>query len=64
MTRTTDDKIDKIFERVEEMAIVMATISEWKIQHENRHDRESSWKRWIAPFVVSVGMVCWQMFKK
>jgi len=54
MTRSADDKLDMILEKVAEMATGMAVMNEWREQHEKRHDRESSWKRWIVPTLISL----------
>jgi len=63
MTRSTDDKIDKILEKVEEMAISMAVMNEWKVQHELRHSRDSSWRRWIVPTLVSLSSLVLVLLK-
>jgi hypothetical protein len=61
---TQEEKIDRILDKVEELSISMAVMCDWRITHMKEHDNMSSWRRWIAPFALSIIMVCLQLFKK
>lgn len=64
MTRSTDDKLDLILEKIGEMSTEIAVFNEWRSNHIKEHDNMTSWKRWVMPFGVTIGMFVWQMFKK
>jgi hypothetical protein len=64
MTRSTDDRLDTILEKIEELAIGMAVMNDWRVTHTKEHDNIIGWKRWLAPFLLTVSMFCWQVFKK
>jgi hypothetical protein len=68
MTRSIDDKLDHLVEKVDElttsMTVSIAILNDWRITHTKEHENMTSWKRWVMPFVLSIGMLCWQVFKK
>lgn len=61
---TLDEKVDRILEKLEALAISVAVINDWRIVHTKEHENMTNWKRWIAPFALSLFMVGWQVFKK
>jgi hypothetical protein len=53
MSSDEENKIDKIYDLVFDLHGKFCTLSQWAQSHDIQHARESSWRRFITPFIAS-----------
>jgi len=79
MSKDEMSKLDLLFEKVNEIHLMctdgFSSLNTWKDEHEKRHERDDdrntnskketmNWTRWAGPFLLSIFVFCWTIFKK